>query len=139
MEEIKEAPKAIDWPRVQIGEDTLVLRYSYASNYQLARWGKTIQSASNIELGAAMCGKFDTKGKWRSSAFTNPVELADLISELDANKQGSTETALLEGITAALKKAFPALEVAQTPAQNGVIAAKTDSWSSGPSQLREAV
>jgi hypothetical protein len=139
MSELKETPKAIDWPRVQIGAEEFTLRYSYASNYQLAKWGKTIQTATNVELAASMCGKFNSAGHWHSTGFQNPVELADLLSEVDADRQQATETALLEGITDALKKAFPGLEVAQTPAQNGVATAKTDSSNSGPSPLAEAV
>jgi hypothetical protein len=138
MSEPKETPKAIDWPRVQIGAEEFTLRYSYASNYQLAKWGKTIQTATNVELAASMCGKFNSAGHWRSTGFQDPVELADLLSEVDSERQQATETALLEGITAALKKAFPGLEVAQTPAKPGETA-KTDSLNSGPSPLAEAV
>src|ERR1035438_4950107 len=56
MSELKETPKAIDWPRVQIGAEEFTLRYSYASNYQLAKWGKTIQTATNVELAASRNG-----------------------------------------------------------------------------------
>lgn len=138
MRELKETPKAIDWPRVQIGAETYTLRFSYSSNYQLAKWKKTIETATNVELAACMCGKFDSKGRWKSTGFESPIELADLISELDPEIQSSTEVAMLEAITDALKKAFPALEVTQMPSRPGETA-KTDSSDSGPSPLREAV
>jgi hypothetical protein len=138
MSTLKEAPQTIEWPVVQIGAEKFTLRYSYTSNYLLTKWKKTIGTATNIELAASMCGRFDSKGKWRSAGFENPVELADMLSEVDPDEQTATETALLTAITDALKKAFPALEVAQSPAQPGTMATtKTESSDSGPSQLHE--
>jgi hypothetical protein len=139
MSEIKEIPKAIEWPTVTIGAETFTLRYSYASNYQLTKWGKAIGTATNIELGASMCGTFDGRGRWKSAGFGNPLELADRISDLEPAEALATETALLNAITDALKKAFPALEIVQKPAQPGSTMAKTNSSTSGPSQLAEAV
>lgn len=137
-EPIKEAPKAIDWPKIKIGAEEFTLRYSYSSNYQLAKWKKTIQTATNIELGASMCGRFDSAGRWHSAGFSQPLELADMLSEVPAEQQLETETALVTAITDALKKAFPALEIALSPAQAGT-KAKTDSLDSLPSPLPEAV
>ena len=80
MSELKETPKAIDWPRVQIGAEEFTLRYSYASNYQLAKWGKTIQTATNVELAASMCGKFNSAGHWRHFLIRETVRAATLES-----------------------------------------------------------
>lgn len=132
MDTLKEAPKAIDWPRIKIGAQEFTLRFSYASNYQLAAWKKTLGSATNIELAASMAGSFDTKGKWHSAGFDNGLELADLLSELSPEDQWDTETKVLEAVTDALKKAFPGLEVVKTLNQNGD-GEKTDSSISGPS------
>lgn len=141
MSEIKETPKAINWPTIQIGAESYTLRYSYASNYQLAKWKKTLGTATNIELGAAMCGRFDDRGRWHSAAFSNPVDLADLISELDPAAQQGAENGLLNAITDALKKAFPALEIAQTPALPGMTTqattTKSSELNSGPSPLQK--
>ena len=138
-ETIKETPKAIDWPKVQIGAETFTLRYSYSSNYQLAKWNKNIGTATTLELAASMAGRFDAKGKWKSAGFENPIELADLFSDLEPSTQAHTEALMVDAITDALKKAFPALEIVQKKNQPGMEAKTTESLDSGPSELRQAV
>ena len=139
MSQLKET--AVSYPLLRIGAQEFVLRYSYSSNYQLAKWKKTLQTATNIELGASMCGSFDSAGHWHSAGFANPIDLADLISNLDPEAQLATETEMLDAITDALKKAFPALEIVQTPSQPGTPAMETtknNSSNSGHSQSVEA-
>ena len=109
-------PTAIAWPSIQIGGERWTLRLSYTAHYQLAVWGKSIATATSIELAAAMMGRFDERGKWRSAAFRNPVELADILSDLDDATRDAQQGALLEAVVDAIKKAYPDLAITAAPA-----------------------
>lgn len=108
-------PTAIQWPAIQVGDERFILRYSYSTQYQLASWGKGIGTATNVELAAAMAGRWDERGRWRSAGFAKAVELADLFADLDPEIQEQQQTAMLMAITDAIKKAFPDLEVISAP------------------------
>jgi hypothetical protein len=124
-----EKPTAVEWPQVTIGGLKYTLRLSYAANYQMARWGKNLASATTIELAAAMMGNFDPDGKWRSAGFERAVDLADMM-------ESSDELPVIAAVTEAIKKAYPELEITaqQTPVTQAPTseATKTDSSISGP-------
>ncbi|TAK97437.1 MAG: hypothetical protein EPO08_21290 [Rhodospirillaceae bacterium] len=103
-------PKTIEWPEIILSGRRLILRLSYAANYQLARWGRSIADGNTIELAAAMAGEFLPDGRWRSAGFERPIDLADLM-------EASDELVMIEKVTEAVKKAYPELEVSarQTP------------------------
>lgn len=133
-----ETPKAITWPTLQVGSEVFTLRYSYSSNYMLAKWGKALDKATNIELAAAMCGKFDARGKWKSTGFENAIELADLIADLPPEEQKAAQDSLVAGVTDALKKAFPELEIILKTIQPGAMQETKEPSDSGPSPHQEA-
>jgi hypothetical protein len=107
---MKMTPQAIDWPSITVGGQSFTLRYSYAANYQLARWGRTLADANSIELAASMAGTFDSTGRWRSAGFERALDLADMLDPSD-------EPLIIVAVTDAIKKAYPELEVSarQTP------------------------
>lgn len=103
-------PTAIIWPTVKLAcGEILTLRYSYAADYQITRWGKTLATATPLELAAAMAGEFTSPGKWRSRGFERAVDLADIMEPGD-------ETPLVEGVLAAIKNRYPELEISARPA-----------------------
>ncbi len=122
-------PQAIDWPEITVGGAKYTLRVSYASSYQLTLWGKNLASATAVELAAAMAGRFDDSGKWRSAGFERAVDLADLMEPGD-------ETPVIAGCTDAIKKAYPEAEVTAQPVPVTTAQTPTDSSSSGLLQLQ---
>jgi hypothetical protein len=129
-------PTTIEWPKVTIGgvKERFTLRYAYASDYQLARWGRNLASANSLELAASMAGTFDTDGNWRSAGFDRPVDLADLMLPEE-------EKPLIEAVGLAVKNRYPELEVKAQPVPGIETApnpAKTGSSGSGPLPLQSA-
>jgi hypothetical protein len=121
-------PTAIEWPKITLAcGETFTLRYSYASDYQLVRWGKNLASASTLELAAAMAGEFIAPGKWRSRGFERPVDLADLMAPED-------EKPLVEAVMVAVKNRYPELEVFARPIPGKETETTSDS---GPSPQAE--
>ena len=134
-------PTTIEWPKVTIGgvKDRFTLRYAYAADYQLARWGKNLASANSLELAAAMAGNFDADGNWKSAGFERPVDLADLMLPED-------EQPLLKAVGVAVKNRYPELDVTAQPIPGKTEApetvnttGKTDSSDSGPLPRLRAV
>jgi hypothetical protein len=126
---IHAVPASIDWPVVSIGNARFTLRYSYASDYQLARWGKNLASADSLELAAAMAGSFTAPGEWRSAGFNRAIDLADQMLPED-------EKPLIEAVAIAVKNRYPELELSrQTPGTEKPPEPenRTVSLSSGPS------
>ncbi len=110
MTPVTTRPTAIDFPQLTVGGQSFTLRYSYAAEYQLARWGKNLGSATAIELAAAMAGHFDDEGRWRTHGFERPIDFADLMDAHD-------EPIVIKAATDAIKKAFP--EANAPPADPG--------------------
>ncbi len=119
-------PQAIQWPEISVSGRKFTLRFSYAAQYQLTRWGKTLADATAIEIAAACAGTFDASGKWRSEGFDKPIHFADMMEPGD-------EAALIEGVLQSIKKAFPEVEVSARPVPEMASATKTDGSMSGPS------
>jgi hypothetical protein len=118
-------PTSIEWPKVTLAcGETLILRYAYAADYQLARWGKTLATATPLELAAVMAGEFTEPGKWKSRGFERAVDLADLM-------QPSDEEPIVKGVMEAIKNRFPDLDISARPVP-GKGETATDSVS-GPS------
>lgn len=121
-------PQAIQWPEISVSGRTFTLRFSYAAQYQLTRWGKTLADATAMEIAAACAGTFDASGKWKSEGFDKPIHFADMMEPGD-------EAALIEGVLAAIKKAYPEVTVsAPAPGNQPEMATKTDGSMSGPSE-----
>jgi hypothetical protein len=128
-------PQAIVWPEITVGGRKFTLRFSYAAQYQLTRWGRTLtstmpDSATWLEIAAASAGSFDASGKWTSEGFARALDFADLMEPGD-------EMPLMEAVTAALKKASPKPEVSAQPVPESETT-KNDSSTSGPSALQAA-
>ncbi len=100
--------QAIEWPKAILGGREFTFRLSYAAYVQLARWGKSVATATVLELGAACAGNFDAAGKWRSEGFDRPIDLADIMESQDESK-------LSDAVVAALKKVLPEAEVSLQP------------------------
>ena len=124
-------PQAIQWPEITVSGRKFTLRFSYAAQYQLTRWGKTLADATAIEIAAACAGSFDASGKWKSEGFEKPIHFADMMEPGD-------EAALIEGVLQSIKKAFPEVEVSARPTPEMAAATKTDGSMSGPSEPAQA-
>lgn len=120
-------PQAIQWPEITVSGRKFTLRFSYAAQYQLTRWGKTLADATAIEIAAACAGSFDASGKWKTEGFEKPIHFADLMEPGD-------EEGLIEGVLIAIKKAFPEAEVSARPIPETASATKTDGSMSGLSE-----
>ncbi len=124
-------PQAIQWPEITVSGRKFTLRFSYAAQYQLTRWGKTLADATAIEIAAACAGTFDASGKWRSEGFDKPIHFADLMEPGD-------EAAVIDGVLSAVKKAYPEVEVSARLTPEMAAATKTDGSTSGPSETAQA-
>lgn len=120
-------PQAIAWPEISVSGRKFTLRFSYAAQYQLTRWGKTLADATAIEIAAACAGTFDASGKWKSEGFEKPIHFADMMEPGD-------EAALIEGVLSCIKKAYPEVEVSARPAPEMASATKSGGSMSGPSE-----
>jgi hypothetical protein len=74
----------IQWPTLKVGGETKTLRFSHSASFQLAKWGFSTQYTDSLKipfiaLAAAMMGEFDGSGKWRSTGWERPVDLADVM------------------------------------------------------------
>lgn len=128
MSELQTIPAAITWPTIRAGKRTFTLRYSYTSDYLLAKYGVNLASADAIQLAAAMAGEFVPSGEWRSEGFARPIDLADLMSPEDS-------TPLIEAVGQAVKNRFPELDLKTAPVRETTEPTeKNDSSDSGPSQ-----
>jgi hypothetical protein len=119
-------PQAIAWPEITVGGRKFTLRFSYAAQYQLTRWGRTLADATAIEIAAACAGSFDAAGKWHSEGFEKPIHFADLMDTGD-------ETAVIDGVLAAIKNRYPEVAVSARPTPETVSATSSDGSTSGPS------
>ncbi len=120
-------PQAIQWPEITVSGRKFTLRFSYAAQYQLTRWGKTLADATAIEIAAACAGSFDASGKWKTEGFDKPIHFADLMVPGD-------EAAVIDGVLSAVKKAYPEVEFSARPNPEMASATKTDGSMSGPSE-----
>lgn len=121
-------PTAIQWPELTLKCGTKVtLRYSYASDYQLMRWGRSLADASAVELAAAMAGSF-IEGKWRSHGFERSLDLADLMEPDDQHP-------MMDAVMQAIKNRYPELGVSAQPTPGMTEAPKTGSSNFGHSQF----
>ncbi len=120
-------PQAIQWPEITVSGRKFTLRFSYAAQYQLTRWGKTLADATAIEIAAACAGTFDASGKWKTEGFDKPIHFADLMEPGD-------EAGLIEGVLAAIKKAYPEVAVSARPNPEMASATKSNGLMSGPSE-----
>lgn len=128
--------QAVEWPKVTVGGRSITLRYSFAAGVILGRWGKSLfaGNATNVDLAAAMAGSFDEHGKWHSIGYERSIDLADEVLDAEAGP-------LMEGVSEALKKAFPGVTFQSEPgAMNAEIQTnpektdqRNDTSASGPS------
>lgn len=125
-----ETPTVIEWPVLAVsnfvdpltGEQTprsFTLRYTYASQFLLTKWGVPLGMApTSLELAAAMAGSFIAPGQWRNEGFARAVDLADMMDESD-------EAGLMDAVLKALKNRFPRMDFSAQPAA-GTEAPKQD-------------
>lgn len=93
--------KAIDWPTAKIDGIEYTFRLSYAAHAQLYKWG----FSSGVDIpdaawGAAMAGRFNAAGKWRSAGFATWLEVADALLPEELKEFGAA-------VVDAIKKAAP--------------------------------
>jgi len=119
-------PSAIDWPTIKVGQRIFWLRYNYAANYQLNRWGLNLASATTLELSAAMASEPDAAGDLHNCGFPKPTYLADLVPE---GENPDFRTAVAE----AIKKVRPELGILFEPVPAKAENPETTSSAPGPS------
>jgi hypothetical protein len=121
-------PQAIQWPEITVSGRKFTLRFSYAAQYQLTRWGRTLADATAVEIAAACAGAFTPDGKWKSEGFEKSIHFADLMMPGD-------EAAVIEAVIDAVKKAYPELAVSARPVPETPMTTAADGSISGPLPL----
>ncbi len=101
--------KAIEWPKVNLGGRSYVLRMSFSATCQMVAWGFGEHDAiPPAAWAAALAGNW-VGGRWRSAAWPKWTDLTDVMSEDEL-------LPMSRAVDDALKKAYPAATV-QTETQ----------------------